>query len=112
MCFQKRKHVTKVCIFHKCPLVAKARKNSLKNMEQICIFFLHMHKRKSHVGTFFGELLFFCPIVDQKQIWIVIIFFKVLTHDLSFCSWSEKCSHIFPGSEEVFCYKFKTFSLT
>lgn len=66
MCFQKRKHVTKVCIFHKCPLVAKARKNSLKNMEQICIFFLHMHKRKSHVGNFFGELLFFCPISGSK----------------------------------------------
>lgn len=25
---------------------------------------------------------------------------------------SEKCSYIFPSSEEVFCYKFQTFSLT
>lgn len=56
-----------------------------------------------------GSYYFSVQSVDQKQIWIVIIFFKVLTHDLSFCSWSEKCSHTFPGSKEVFCYKFKTF---
>lgn len=56
-----------------------------------------------------GSYYFSVQSVDQKQIWIVIIFFKVLTHDLSFSSWSEKCSHIFPGSKEVFCYKFKTF---